>query len=243
MASGPLSLIVLPFVNLSAVQHCDFIVDAVTERLTGELERIADSFVVARERALAYRGTTLYLPEIGAERGVRFAVRGSLRACRDGLRVYVQLAETADDLALWTDRFDLPAVEPSAMPDAIVERIFPALYASLLVVTGRVFAPLPATPSPARTVPLVAPPELILILSPQRAATPRAARAPPSPRWLASLRAPWSTGIQALFVGTVGLAALLVLGVNGQSVVAVASFMLIAAGGTQLFGNLVRSLS
>lgn len=57
MATGPLSLVVLPFVNLTGVQHHDFVIDGITDRLTSDLARIENSFVVARAAATVYRGS------------------------------------------------------------------------------------------------------------------------------------------------------------------------------------------
>ena len=65
-----LSLIVLPFINLSGDARHDFLVDSITDQLTSELARIEDSFVVNRKTALAYRGDSMEVAELGLELGV-----------------------------------------------------------------------------------------------------------------------------------------------------------------------------
>src|SRR5258708_3992620 len=49
-----LSIVVLPFVNLSRDSEQEYFVDGLTESLTTELSRIAGSFVIARNTAFAY---------------------------------------------------------------------------------------------------------------------------------------------------------------------------------------------
>ena len=51
-----LSIVVLPFANLSGDPAQDYFADGVTENLTTDLSRIHDSFVIARNTAFAYKG-------------------------------------------------------------------------------------------------------------------------------------------------------------------------------------------
>ena len=51
-----LSLVVLPFTNLSGDASQDYLGDVLTEELTTSLSRLPDSFVVSRTTAFAYRG-------------------------------------------------------------------------------------------------------------------------------------------------------------------------------------------
>jgi DNA-binding winged helix-turn-helix (wHTH) protein len=50
-----LSIVVLPFANLSGDREQDYFVDGVTESLTTDLSRIAGSFVIARNSAVSYK--------------------------------------------------------------------------------------------------------------------------------------------------------------------------------------------
>ena len=51
-----LSLVVLPFANLSGGPDHEPFVDGVTESLTTDLTRIRSSFVIGRHTAFAYKG-------------------------------------------------------------------------------------------------------------------------------------------------------------------------------------------
>ena len=54
--AGHLSIVVLPFANLSGDPAQDYFAEGVTENLTTELSRIRDSFVIARNTAFTYKG-------------------------------------------------------------------------------------------------------------------------------------------------------------------------------------------
>jgi adenylate cyclase len=62
-----LSVVVLPFANLSGDPSQDYFADGVTENLITELSRIRDSFVIARNTAFTYRGKSADAKEIGKE--------------------------------------------------------------------------------------------------------------------------------------------------------------------------------
>ena len=51
-----LSIVVLPFANLSGDPAQDYFADGVTENLTTDLSRIRDSFVIARNTAFTFKG-------------------------------------------------------------------------------------------------------------------------------------------------------------------------------------------
>jgi tetratricopeptide (TPR) repeat protein len=56
LAAQRLSVVVLPFANLSGDPGQDYLVDALTDELTTALARIRDSFVIARNTAFTYKG-------------------------------------------------------------------------------------------------------------------------------------------------------------------------------------------
>jgi len=139
-----LSLIVLPFVNLSGDSRQDYLVDSITDHLTTELARIESSFVVARNTALTYRGDALDVTEIGHELGVHYAIKGSARAHAGGLRINAQLIDAETGQHLWVDRFDIAVGDAFAMQRDVVVRLIPPLHANLLAACGRAPQPAPA---------------------------------------------------------------------------------------------------
>jgi adenylate cyclase len=81
-----LSIVVLPFANLSNDPEQEYFADAITEDLTTDLSRIADSFVIARSTAFAFRGKSVDVKQIGHDLGVRYVLEGSVRRLGDRYR-------------------------------------------------------------------------------------------------------------------------------------------------------------
>ena len=88
-----LSIVVLPFTNLSGDPAQDYFADGITENLTTDLSRIRNSFVIARNTAFTYKGKNLDAKEIGKELGVRYVLEGSVQ--RDQNRVRVNALKAA----------------------------------------------------------------------------------------------------------------------------------------------------
>jgi adenylate cyclase len=76
-----LSIVVLPFTNLSGDPSQDYFADGITDNLTTDLSRIRNSFVIARNTAFTYKGKSVDAKEIGKELGVRYVLEGS--RCRN----------------------------------------------------------------------------------------------------------------------------------------------------------------
>ena len=69
--AAQLSIVVLPFSNLSGDASQDYLGDVLTEELTTSLSRLPGSFVVSRTTAFSYRGKAMDVKQIGKELGVR----------------------------------------------------------------------------------------------------------------------------------------------------------------------------
>jgi adenylate cyclase len=80
-----LSLVVLPFANISSDPEQDYFVDGVTESLTTDLSRISGAFVIGRSTAFTYKGKAVDLQRVGREQG-QDRPRRLLRGARCGRR-------------------------------------------------------------------------------------------------------------------------------------------------------------
>jgi adenylate cyclase len=127
-----LSIVVLPFANLSGDPAQDYFVDAVTENLTTQLSRISDSLVIARNTAFAYKGRNVDAKEIGRALGVRYALEGSVQRDQDRLRVNAQLIDTETGAHLWADVFDEDVADLLKVQDQVVARLARALGPELV---------------------------------------------------------------------------------------------------------------
>jgi TolB-like protein len=132
-----LSIVVLPFANLSGDPAQDYFVDGVTESLTTDLSRISGSFVIGRHTAFTYKGKAVDLKQIGRDLNVRYVLEGSVQRGRDRLRVNVQLIEAETGKHLWAERFDKRVANLFDMQDEIVSRLANALDAQLIAAEAR----------------------------------------------------------------------------------------------------------
>jgi len=82
-----LSIVVLPFTNLSDDREQQYLADAITEDLTTDLSRLDNMFVISRNTAFTYRNKPVDTRQIGRELGVRYVLEGSVRRWGSQLRI------------------------------------------------------------------------------------------------------------------------------------------------------------
>jgi TolB-like protein len=122
-STPPLSIVVLPFKNISDDPAQEYFVDGVTESLTTDLSRIVGSFVIGRNTAFTYKGKPLDLKQLGRGLNVRYVLQGSVQRGGDQLRLNVQLVDAGTGAQLWADRFDEPIANLFEVQDEIVSRL------------------------------------------------------------------------------------------------------------------------
>jgi TolB-like protein len=127
-----LSIVVLPFANLSNNPAQDYFADGVTDNLTTELSRIPNSFVIARNTAFTFKGKNLDAKEIGKELGVRYVLEGSVQRDQSRVRVNAQLIDADSGAHLWADRFEEDVADLFKLQDAVVERLARTLQVELV---------------------------------------------------------------------------------------------------------------
>jgi TolB-like protein/class 3 adenylate cyclase/cytochrome c-type biogenesis protein CcmH/NrfG len=132
-----LSIVVLPFGNLSGDPEQEYFVDGVTESLTTDLSRMSGSFVIGRNTAFTYKGKHVDLRRVGRELNVRYVLEGSVQRSGNRIRVNVQLIEAEIDNHLWAERFDKHVIDLFDMQDEIVARLSNQLGAHLMAAEAR----------------------------------------------------------------------------------------------------------
>jgi len=85
-----LSIVVLPFVNLSDDPELEYFADGITDDLTTDLSRISGTFVIARNTAFTYKSKSVDVKQVGQELRVRYVIEGSVRRVGRQLWVNVQ---------------------------------------------------------------------------------------------------------------------------------------------------------
>jgi len=90
-ATPRLSIVVLPFTNLSDDREQQYFADGITEDLTTDLSRLSGMLVISQNTAATYRNKPVDTKLIGRELGVRYVLEGSVRRSSGRVRINAQL--------------------------------------------------------------------------------------------------------------------------------------------------------
>jgi TolB-like protein/tetratricopeptide (TPR) repeat protein len=121
------SVVVLPFVSLSADPEQEYFADGMADDIITALSRFRWLFVIARNSALAYKGQAIDVRRVGEELGVRYVVQGSVRSDGERIRVTAQLLEASTGAQAWAERYDRPLTELFALQDEITDTLVGAI--------------------------------------------------------------------------------------------------------------------
>ena len=134
--AGPLSIVVLPFTNLSPDPDTEYFADGLTGEVIADLSKVRALRVISRTSAMVLKGTGKDVRAIGRELGVSRVVEGTVR--RDGarLRVTATLIDAGNDEHLWAGKFDGTLEDVFAIQEQLARMIVDAL--KLLALNGRV---------------------------------------------------------------------------------------------------------
>jgi TolB-like protein/class 3 adenylate cyclase/Tfp pilus assembly protein PilF len=127
-----LSIVVLPFANMSGEPEQGYFADGITEDLTTDLSRISDMLVISRNSAFTYKDKPVNAKQVGRELCVRYVLEGSVRRSGNRVRVNAQLIDAETDVHVWAERFDGDTGDLFAVQDEITSRIAVALDLELV---------------------------------------------------------------------------------------------------------------
>ena len=127
-----LSIVVLPFANLSNDPDQQYFADGITEDLTTDLSQISDMFVISRNTAFTYKGKQVDTKKVGRELGVRYVLEGSVRRSGNNIRVNAQLIDAQTDTHLWAEQVDGDVSDLFALQKEITGRIANTLNLELV---------------------------------------------------------------------------------------------------------------
>lgn len=121
------SIVVLPFIDMSADPEQEYLADGISETITTALSKIPQMFVIARNSAFAFKGRAVKVQEVARELGVRYVLEGSVQRAGDRVRITAQLIEGTSGHHLWAERYDRNLDDLFAMQDEITLNIAVAL--------------------------------------------------------------------------------------------------------------------
>ena len=133
LANAPrLSIVVLPFENLSGYKEQDYFADGITDDLTTDLSHISGSVVISRKTAFTYKGMPVDAKAIGRDLGVRYLLEGSVRRSGDKVAVNAQLVSIETGAHIWADRFEGERANLGQLQFDIVARLANSLGVELI---------------------------------------------------------------------------------------------------------------
>jgi adenylate cyclase len=127
-----LSIVVLPFANLSNDPEQQYFADGITEDLTTDLSQLEGMLVISRNTAFTYKDKRVDTKQIGRELGVRYVLEGSVRRSGNRVRINAQLIDAESDAHLWAERFDSDTGDLFALQDKIASGIAVALDVEMI---------------------------------------------------------------------------------------------------------------
>ena len=99
------SIVVLPFVNMSADPENEYFSDGITEEIINALTTVKGLKVIARTSSFAFKNKNIDVRTIGNQLGVSTVLEGSVRKVKNRVRITAQLISTDDGTHFWSKNF------------------------------------------------------------------------------------------------------------------------------------------
>jgi len=117
------SLVVLPFVNLTANPEDEYFSDGLTEELTNSVAHLDGLRVVARTTAFQFKGKARDIRSIGEELHVSAVLEGSVQRQEKKLRITVQLNNAQSGYHIWSQTYDRDAGDLFSIQEDISNQV------------------------------------------------------------------------------------------------------------------------
>lgn len=130
--SSELSIVVLPFDNMSDDPEQTYFSDGLTEDLITDLSKLSGLSVISRNSAFTYKGKAVDVRQVGRELGVSYVLEGSVRRAGGRLRLTAQLIDVASGHHVWAERYDRRMDNIFDVQDEITRNIVTALHVKLI---------------------------------------------------------------------------------------------------------------
>ena len=131
MAASANSIVVLPFLDMTAGNSDQSFCDGLTEELSSWLAQIPTLRVVARTSAFAFRNRSQDAREIGKALDSSHILEGSMRRSGDQMRVTVQLVDARTGYRMWSENFDRPVADAIKVQEDISRAVAQTLKVRL----------------------------------------------------------------------------------------------------------------
>jgi adenylate cyclase len=119
ISSSNKSIVVLPFVNMSADPENEYFSDGITEEIINALTTVKGLKVIARTSSFAFKNKNIDVRTIGDQLGVSTVLEGSVRKFKKRVRITAQLISTDNGTHFWSKTFDRELEDIFAVQDEI----------------------------------------------------------------------------------------------------------------------------
>lgn len=119
ISSSNKSIVVLPFVNMSADPENEYFSDGITEEIINALTTVKGLKVIARTSSFAFKNKNIDVRTIGGQLGVSTVLEGSVRKAKNRVRITAQLISTDDGTHFWSKNFDRELEDIFVLQDEI----------------------------------------------------------------------------------------------------------------------------
>jgi TolB-like protein/Flp pilus assembly protein TadD len=133
---GAPALAVLPFTNRSGLVEDEAFALGLVEDCVAALSHSPDLKVLAAGASAGLRGKMTDLRAIGRELGARYLLEGNVRRVDQALRVTAQLVEAETGAILWTQKFDKPLAQLTALEEELVTELAAHLHVKVRNIEG-----------------------------------------------------------------------------------------------------------
>jgi TolB-like protein/tetratricopeptide (TPR) repeat protein len=128
----PLSIAVVPFVNLSGDKEQEYFSDGLTEELLNSLAEISELQVAARTSSFYFKGKDVDLGTVAHKLNVGAVLEGSVRRSAHTIRITAQLISAVTGFHLWSKTYDRDLGDVLKLQTEIATSVASALKVTLL---------------------------------------------------------------------------------------------------------------
>jgi len=125
--TSQLSIVVLPFHNLSDDPYQEYFAAGISADLTTDLARLPGAIVIAQATAQTYKAKNVDARQIGHDLNVRYLLEGSVHGSGNEVRINVELIDAETGIQLWAERFERERDQIADWQNEVLGRIANAL--------------------------------------------------------------------------------------------------------------------
>jgi serine/threonine protein kinase/Tfp pilus assembly protein PilF len=125
------SIVVVPFVDISATRDNEYFADGLTDEIITDLSQLRMLRVISRNSSMQLKGSGRVLKSIAHDLNVQYVLEGTVRKAGDSLRVTAQLIDATNDENLWAEKYSGKLEDVFDIQETISRKIVDALKMKL----------------------------------------------------------------------------------------------------------------